>query len=440
MGNLYLKSAFLGMRKIVLLPALVTVIISLLNSCNKLPFNNQFSEVVYVETNTYMKDQNAIIAYRNNGDGKLLEILGGPFFTGGSGVGNPQQLTGPNESDNEISISNDKKFLLAVNSGSNTIAVFKINIDGTLSPVPGSPFNSFGETPVSIDIKGPLVYVANKSDNPINPPSTPGNFTVFKLEGDGSLTHLDSSTASNLTTVGSPAAVLAVRDYPFVFAPQFFGVKTNSVHAGLYIYHRDSVGRIIPKTNVYLINVRGGAPLGLWQHPVNSNIVYIGCPAAGQVAIANMSLNSTTKDLHLDWTDVNVGPAAGTMRTNNAGNRMYALSSGDNSVSVFNTSSPTAPVLLQKLALKNAGPAYIHSYYQSSFTSSECYSLGLSSNEKFLYVVSQHTNPDFSIGNYNYLHVLSVNSNGTLSEPDDPMQLPVPNNVRPRGVAVYQIN
>src|SRR4051812_34155140 len=107
MRKLKLKNALLGMRKIALFVALIIFITRLLVSCNKLPFNNQFSEVVYVETNTYMKDQNAIIAYRNNGDGKLLEVLGGPFFTSGSGVGNPQQLTGPNESDNEIAISND---------------------------------------------------------------------------------------------------------------------------------------------------------------------------------------------------------------------------------------------------------------------------------------------------------------------------------------------
>jgi hypothetical protein len=61
-----------------------------------------------------------------------LEILGGPFLTGGSGIGNPEQIEGPSNSDNEIRITNDKQFLLAVNPGSNTIAVFNINIDGSL--------------------------------------------------------------------------------------------------------------------------------------------------------------------------------------------------------------------------------------------------------------------------------------------------------------------
>jgi hypothetical protein len=80
----------------------------------------------------YLKGDNAIIAYGNNGDGKLTPILGGPFLTGGSGIGNPEQIEGPSNSDNEIRITNNKQFLLAVNSGSNTIAVFNINIDGSL--------------------------------------------------------------------------------------------------------------------------------------------------------------------------------------------------------------------------------------------------------------------------------------------------------------------
>jgi hypothetical protein len=93
------------MRKIVLLIGFITIVTWLLVSCNKLPFNDHFTEVVYVQTNNYAKSNNAIIAYRNNGDGKLLPVLGGPFFTGGSGIGNPEQIEGPNNSDNEIRIS-----------------------------------------------------------------------------------------------------------------------------------------------------------------------------------------------------------------------------------------------------------------------------------------------------------------------------------------------
>jgi hypothetical protein len=55
-------------------------------------------------------------------------------------------------------------------------------------------------------------------------------------------------------------------------------------------------------------------------------------------------------------------------------------------------------------------------------------------------VVSQHANPDLGIGNYNYLHVLRINDGVDLQEKDEPVQLPVPNNYRPRGLAVLKMN
>ena len=428
------------MRKIVLLIGFIIIVTRLLVSCNKLPFNDHFSEVVYIQTNNYAKSNNAIIAYRNNGDGKLLPVLGGPFFTGGSGIGNPQQIEGPNNSDNEIRISNDRKFLLAVNSGSNTIAVFKINIDGTLSPVPGSPFPSGGETPVSIDMWQQYVYVVNKSHNPITPTTSKPNYTVFTLEGDGSLTPVVNGTLE-VRAGASPASVAVVKN-GLVFGTDFLGLRVNGPsHTVLEVFTNDNTGKLtlLPATP---LSVRSARPQGIWQNPT-SNVVY--------VASANGTLGGVITmfqiNPHPEWGVayfpdymgyVYSGPGAFNVRTNNSGDHMYVLNSQDNSVSVFSTSNPVKPVPMQKMALKNAGPTY--KIYDSVYTSSECFSMGLSSNEKFLYAVSQHTNPDFNIGNYNYLHVLSVNSNGTVEEPEEPIQLPVPNNVRPRGVAVYRIN
>lgn len=66
---------------------------------------------------------------------------------------------------------------------------------------------------------------------------------------------------------------------------------------------------------------------------------------------------------------------------------------------------------------------------------------GLSSNEKFLYVVSQNTNFYYAeTVNNNWLHVLAVQPDGTLTEPGEPIQLPVSSAVIPHGVAVYNLN
>jgi hypothetical protein len=87
--------------------------------------------------------------------------------------------------------------------------------------------------------------------------------------------------------------------------------------------------------------------------------------------------------------------------------------------------------------LKNSGPTF--TVNGKTYTSSQASSMALSSDDKFLYVVSQHANPDFSIGNYNFLHVVKA-TDFPLSEPYDPIQLPVPNTVRPCGVAVLRLN
>ena len=60
----------------------------------------------------------------------------------------------------------------------------------------------------------------------------------------------------------------------------------------------------------------------------------------------------------------------------------------------------------------------------------------LSPNGKNPYLVTQHANPDFSI-NYNYLHVLKIADDGTLSEPSEPSQLPVAPTVRPQGIVIF---
>jgi hypothetical protein len=126
-------------------------------ACNKHaggPEGTDGGKIVYVESNDYHDNANAILAYRKMTDGTLTPLAGSPFLTHGAGVANPKQVLGPDDSDDPIAISSDGQFLMAVNGGSNTIAVFSINSDGSLVPVPGSPFASGGQTPCSVAING----------------------------------------------------------------------------------------------------------------------------------------------------------------------------------------------------------------------------------------------------------------------------------------------
>jgi hypothetical protein len=119
-------------------------------------------------------------------------------------------------------------------------------------------------------------------------------------------------------------------------------------------------------------------------------------------------------------------------------NQLFTANTIDNSVSMFDITNAHTPGKLSELSLKQTGPLYTG--YFGQYTSSQCVSLATSSNDQLLYVVSQHTNPHLGIGNYNYLHVLHIVEGVGLQERDEPVQLPVPNSFRPRGLAVLKLN
>jgi len=388
------------------------------------PVDDRFAEIVYVQTND--PDQNAIIAYQNNGDGQLQQLAGSPYLTGGKGIDHSStQVVNSNASDNEVIISNDRRFLLAVNSGSNTIAVFDIHSDGTLSPVPDSPFPSGGVLPVSLAHWQQYIYVANKNKYPLQSPNQKPNYIAFLLEGDGSLTSVPGARV-DLPTTSTPCQVLVSRNNPFLFGAEF----TNNISR--YIMNNNGTLGSIPG----LSYVPAAGVYGLCQHPAQ-NILYAGFPREGVTGV--YEIIPTTGAVNY-ITSVNTGSGASNMRSNNGGDRLYVLNPYQNAVSVLNTSNAGSPTVLAKLTLKNPGPIYRS--HATPFPSSECFSLGLSSNEQYLFVVSQNTNWGYTpdTGNNNWLHVLAVQGDGTLTEPGEPIQLPVGIAVFPRGVAIHNIS
>ena len=108
------------------------------------------SAVVYVETNS--PDGNAVMAFDRDARGRLS--LMGTYPTGGTGVFDTSLELGPFDSDQDVIANPERTRLFAVNSGSNTIAVFEIAGNGALTPMTGSPFPSGGTNPVSVGAGG----------------------------------------------------------------------------------------------------------------------------------------------------------------------------------------------------------------------------------------------------------------------------------------------
>jgi 6-phosphogluconolactonase (cycloisomerase 2 family) len=83
---------------------------------------------------------NTVSAFKIEADGSLGQIKGSPYKTGGAGGGNnidPEEMA--------IATQNTSNFLYAANDGSGTISAYAINpVSGSLSRVPGSPFLADG--------------------------------------------------------------------------------------------------------------------------------------------------------------------------------------------------------------------------------------------------------------------------------------------------------
>jgi 6-phosphogluconolactonase (cycloisomerase 2 family) len=135
---------------------------------------------VYVMTN---QASNSIAIFTRAADGTLTAA--GEVLTGGAGDPLPQGLDpafDPLASQGALTLSPDKQFLLAVNAGSHEISVLRIDGD-TLTLV--NKVSSGGIRPISVTVRGKLVYVLNEGDP---------NVTGFKLDAGGTLTPLDGST------------------------------------------------------------------------------------------------------------------------------------------------------------------------------------------------------------------------------------------------------
>jgi 6-phosphogluconolactonase len=148
---------------------------------------------VYAMTNS--AGGNSILVFDRAANGALTSA--GSAATGGAGKGSGLGSQG------SLVLTNDQRWLLAVNAGSNDMTVFSVTPDGLQwrSKTP-----SGGATPISIAIHGRLIYVLNAG--------TP-NVSGFHLSSDGTLTPVPGSTQL-LNGAAGPAEVAYSADGEFL--------------------------------------------------------------------------------------------------------------------------------------------------------------------------------------------------------------------------------
>lgn len=381
--------------------------------------NRTASNVLYVTSNDPAAGRNAMLGYRRAADGSLTALPGSPYLMGGTGVSNPAQLDGPDDDDQNIVVSADHRFLYSVNSGSNTVAGFRINSDGSLTAVPGSPFASGGVEPVSVGLTGGRLYVVNKNQDPGQAmPANGANYTAFQVNSDGSLTAISGSTVAAAPDASSSQALIT-RDGKYL-------IDAEEGTAVLRAFKIGATGLLteVPGSPLAppVVNGTQAAPLGLIMHPAQ-NLLYVGFVNVARLGV--YSIDPTTGALTFVTHVANSGSEICWLTTTKDGKSLYSVNMSSNSVSHYDLTNPNNPVEVQHLVMKDAG-------------SGGGFQLALDPTEKLLYVVQQRTTLNAADLKGNAVHVFNVAADGSLTETAfSPIALPVPSNAHPQGLVVF---
>src|ERR1700723_3679926 len=175
------------------------------------------ADVIYLESNSTAGNSTYGFNFTSS------PILLSTTPAGGIGVYDPSFALGPFDSDQNLIEDASGTMLFAVNSGSNSVAVFQIEPDGSLVAVNGSPFPSGGSDPVSLGLKDGVLAVVNKDQDPAqNANLVQPNYTTFRVWPNGRLTAVEHSTVS-VAYGSSPSQALIASQGSFVFGADFFG-------------------------------------------------------------------------------------------------------------------------------------------------------------------------------------------------------------------------
>ena len=139
--------------------------------------NNRFGQqpgAVYVTTN--QDARNEVVAFRRGSDGSLTLLQ--RIDTGGTGTG------GPTESQDAVVLNKDHTLLFTVNVSSNDISVFSVDPE-TFKLAFVQRVDSGGDRPVSLDVRGDLLYVVNSGQR--------SGVSGFRIAANGTLTPIAGS-------------------------------------------------------------------------------------------------------------------------------------------------------------------------------------------------------------------------------------------------------
>jgi len=260
-----------------------------------------FPAVLTAQTFVYTNNDlaapgNSVSAFAVDSSGKMSQVSGSPFSTGGLGHGG-----GLYSSNRIIPVGN---FLFASNAGDNTVSAFTIDsISGGLTLVSGSPF--------------PIQGLDNPSESGISLAATPDGKFLYAATTDGNITILSIGASGALTiaasapvAAGGPIANLKVSPDGNYLVAAIIGL-TKEIQ--VFTIRPDGSLRAIHKPFVFSSDYATGVDINC-----GSNLVYAGT-ASGNIYVFNLN----SKNGHL--TSVAGSPFATGLQSN----QVVALSADD---------------------------------------------------------------------------------------------------------------
>jgi 6-phosphogluconolactonase len=213
---------------------------------------------LYVNDNT--ATVNTIAAFDRHSDGSLTPMPGSPYAAGGAGTGTVVGSQG------SLQLSGDGRYLLAVDAGSNQVSVLRVKRGGSLRPVEGGPVSSGGVEPVSISVHGRLVYVANEGNG-----SFGSNYSGFRLSSGGQLVPLSGSTVT-LPNTANPGDVLFDPGGDHLVGVEVGTSDPSTFRIDSFLVGRD--GRLTPAAGSPF-PAQSAGPFGSEFSPVAPNHLYV---------------------------------------------------------------------------------------------------------------------------------------------------------------------
>ena len=276
---------------------------------------------VYVNDNT--AGVNTVAAFTVQSDGSLSPVPGSPFATGGAGKG---AIVG---SQGSIQATPDGRFIIAVDAGSNQVSVLRILPGGGLLQVPGGTASSGGIEPVSVAVHGDLVYVANEGDG-----TTGSDYSGLRLLPGGRLAPIPGSTFA-LPATANPGDILFNST-----GTNLVGIEVGTTDPSTFLIDSFTVGSdgLLTAAPGSPFAAQSAGPFGSEFSPADPSHLYVSNahagPGNGTVSAFDVAANGSLSSSGTSpFADVQTAPCW--VEISRDGRYLFTVNTGSTSISSY---------------------------------------------------------------------------------------------------------